>query len=463
MSAVIEIESQLQQARRGRASRAQGRFPAVACAVLLALSLGLASAGVARAQSDAPSNDELARRIEALAAELDDLTHGEVAAPLVSRHGFGPAASKIYSVQEGFSFGGYGEMVYNNFSDSREDDTPSGARDRIDFLRQILYVGYKFDAHVLFNAEIEFEHASTGKSGEVSVEFAQVDFLITPEFNARAGLLLVPMGFVNELHEPPIFFGVERPTLERVLIPSTWRTNGVGIFGEPQGRAAGLQYRAYLIESLVSSATSGPRFGASGLRSGRQSGSKALAEDLAGVIRADYERQGIRVGGSLFFGNTSQGARADLGAGPRDFGGFTTVYEAHAQLRQRGVQLRALVAGADVQDAAEINAVNGFTGSESVGSSLLGWYLELGWDVLSTLKPGTRFAVSPYVRYSEVDTQRDVPSGFSANPENDQRIATFGVAFHPHSQVVVKGDFQLRRNEADTGINQWNLGLGYLF
>ena len=250
MSAVIEIESQLQQARRRPFQRGTKRVARAAYAALICLASGLASLGNAHAQSDAPSNDELARRIEALAAELDDLTHGEVAAPLVSRHGFGPAASKIYGVQEGFSFGGYGEMVYNNFSDSRQDDAPSGARDRIDFLRQILYVGYKFDAHVLFNAEIEFEHASTGKTGEVSVEFAQIDFLLTPEFNARAGLLLVPMGFVNELHEPPIFFGVERPVVERVLIPSTWRANGVGVFGEPQGRAAGLQYRAYLIESL---------------------------------------------------------------------------------------------------------------------------------------------------------------------------------------------------------------------
>jgi hypothetical protein len=450
---VVEIESQLQRC--------------LACIALVGLVLGSLSAS-ALGQASVPSNEELARRIQALAEELDDLRLGEVADELESRHGFGPAASKVYGVERGFSFGGYGEMVYKNVSAENENGDPSKASDQIDFLRQILYVGYKFDAHILFNAEIEFEHASTGtgKAGEVSVEFAQIDFLVKPEFNARAGLLLVPMGFVNELHEPPIFFGVNRPVVERVLIPSTWRANGLGVFGEPHGSLGGMQYRAYLVESLL-----GPNFEASGLRGGRQNGSKAVAEDFAGVVRADYERSGVSLGGALFFGNTSQGDRADAGAGLQAYEAFTTIYEAHAQFRYRGLQLRGLVAGADVGDADLINLSNGYDGNQSVGSKLLGWYLEVGWDALTVLRPGSRFALTPYVRYSEVNTQREVPGGFASdpadpwasNPANDQRVATFGAAFHPHSQVVVKADYALHRNEAKTGVDQWNLGLGYLF
>ena len=443
-------------------TESQSQTRARAFLIGLAASACLAVSSVAR--SETPTNEELARRIDALAAEFDDREHGPASQELGSHHGFGPAASKVYGVDRGFSFGGYGEMVYNNFAAQDESRAPSGSRDRIDFLRQILYVGYKFDDRLVFNAEIEFEHASTGEAGEVSVEFAQIDFMVAPAINARAGLLLVPMGFVNELHEPPVFLGVNRPVVERIVIPTTWRANGVGAFGEPEGSLEGLEYRAYVIESLVSGGDpSGPRFTDAGLRAGRQAGSEALAEDFAGVVRADYERAGIRAGGSVFFGNTSQKARVDTGASPQSYGAFTTIYEAHAQFRNRGLQLRGLVAGAQVGDAGMINAANGYTGSASVGSSLLGWYLELGWDVLTTLQPGSRFALTPYVRYSEVDTQHDVPSGFTSNPANDQRIATFGVAWYPHAQVVVKADYALHRNQAKTGVDQWNLGLGYLF
>lgn len=447
MGRLVEIESQLQRA--------------LSCSALIVLVLcGLG--GSVLAQSKEPSNEELARRIQALAEELDDLKLGEVAAELEPRNGFGPAASKVYGVDRGFSFGGYGEMVYKNFSAEKQNGEASEASDQIDFLRQTLYVGYKFDDHVLLNSEIEFEHASTGKSGEVSVEFAQIDFFLAAAINVRAGLLLVPMGFVNELHEPPIFFGVNRPVVERVLIPSTWRANGVGVFGTSPGAFSGLQYRAYLVESLL-----GTNFDASGLRGGRQNGSQALAEDFAGVVRADYERRGARVGGSLFFGNTSQGDVVELQA----YDAFTTIYEVHAQYRYRGLQFRGLFAAADVGDADLINLSNGYEDTQSVGSKLFGWYLEAGWDVLTVLRPGSRFALTPYVRYTEVNTQHEVPSGFAtdparpwvADPANDRRIATFGAAFHPHSQVVVKADYVWRRNQLETGVDQWNLGLGYLF
>jgi hypothetical protein len=409
-----------------------------------------------------PSPEELARRIEALAAELEDLQLGEVAGKLESRWGLGPAASKVYGVDRGFSFGGYGEMLYQNFAAEDEGDAPSGESDRIDFLRQILYVGYKYDEHILFNAELEFEHASTGKNGEVSVEFAVVEFLLQDALNARVGLLLVPMGWINELHEPPVFLGASRPQVERAIVPTTWRADGAGLFGAPGGRLAGLGYRAYVIESLASVSESGG-FSAAGLRGGRQSGSEASIEDAAGVVRADYERRGVTVGGSVFFGNTAQGASVPGPAGDEEFGAFTTVYEGHLQLRHRGVQLRALFAGADVQDAEKINSARGLTGTSSVGSRLQGWYVEGGWEVLQNLRPGTRFALLPYARYEELNTQAEVPEGFAADPASDRRIFTAGAAFYPHAQVVFKADYELTRNEAETGVDRWNLALGYLF
>ena len=444
---LLEIESQYHLGRPG----------GQAICFLVANFLATLLAADAAAQTP-PSNEELARRIEALAQELEDRQHGEVAGKLESHWGLGPAASKVYGVEHGLSFGGYGEMLYQDFATERENGTPSNLQPEIDFLRFVLYAGYKFDEHVLVNAEIEFEHASTGKGGEVSVEFAHLDFLLDPACNGRAGMLLVPMGIINEMHEPPTFFGARRPEVELRLLPTTWRANGAGIFGTAPGSLAGLSYRAYLIESL--SSVGAEAFTAGGLRSGRQNGARAVAEDLAGVVRLEYERSGVSGGGSVFFGNTSQGAVDGSG---QPFGAFTTLAEGHVQVHRRGVTVRALVAGAQVDDAAAINAANGYTGNASVGSELLGWYAEAGWDVLTVLSPGSRFGFVPFVRYSELETQKEVPAGFSADPANDQTILTLGASFFPHSQVVFKGDYESRRDQADTGVDQWNLSLGFHF
>ncbi len=430
----------------------------------LATTIGLLAGFVgvsARAQEVPPTNEELARRIEVLAQELEDREQGAVAGPLESHYGLGPAASKIYGVERGFSFGGYGEMLYQDFDPERENGQASGRKDQIDFLRFVLYTGYKFDSRVLFNAELEFEHAATGKGGEVSVEFAHLDFLVDPSCNVRAGLVLVPMGIVNEMHEPPTYFGANRPEVERRLLPTTWRANGAGIFGSGNGRLSGLSYRAYFIESL--SSVGDEKFAADGLRAGRQSGAQALAEDFAVVARADYARSGLEFGGSAFFGETAQGATADLGNGAEEFGAFTSIYEAHAEFRRHGASLRALFAAADVDDAEQINAANGYTGNASVGSRLIGWYAEAGWDVLTVFRPGSLHALSPYARYTELDTQHEVPAGFVATPANDLSIFTFGLAYLPHPQVVAKLDYEIRRNDEATGVDQWNLALGFHF
>ena len=401
-----------------------------------------------------PDNAELARRLDILSREVDDMKLGEVAGSPESRYGLGPAASKVYFVGRGVSIGGYGEMLYENFASENESGDPASSRDRIDFLRQILYLGYKFDDRLVFNSELEFEHASTSLNGSVSVEFAYIDALLRPEVNARAGMLLVPMGFVNELHEPPVFLGARRPETERVIVPSTWRANGAGLFGEPGG---GFVYRVYVIESLRATG-----FSAGGLRSGRQNGSEALIEDAAVVLRADWEGSGVMVGGSVFHGETAQGDTMSTGS---DFDAGTTIYEGHLQFRRGGLQMRGLFAGARVRDAAAINDARDVAigSSSSVGSRLIGWYVEGGYDVLTRFSPGSRYQLIPYVRYEELDTQADVPTGFAANPSNDRQMLTTGLSFYPHAQVVVKGDFQRNTNESETGTDQWNFALGYLF
>jgi len=260
------------------------------------------------------------------------------------------------------------------------------------------------------------------------------------------------MGFINEIHEPPAFLGALRPETERQIIPSTWRENGIGVFGA----SGAFSYRAYLINGFDASG-----FAASGIRGGRQNGAQAAAEDFGAVGRVDYTgKLGLLVGTSAYLGNSGQGAEVPSAPG-QTVGAQTFIWEGHAEYKARGFDLRGLVSVATLDDAAEINELNGLTGSASVGERLVGWYLQGGYDVLRGR--GGEHQLTPYVRYEQVNTQSRVPAGFTADPANDRRFLTFGAAWKPLPNVSLKTDYQIAHNEANTGVNGLNVALGYLF
>jgi hypothetical protein len=416
--------------------------------------------GGAGAGAPARSLQELERRIEALSADLEKLRVGQAAEePRAeqSEYGFGPAASKVYRTRKGLSVGGYGEMLYQDFSARKDDGSDSGRTDEADYLRAVLYFGYKFNDRVVFNSEIEYEHATTSsgdeEQGEVSVEFAYLDFFVHKTFNVRTGLLLAPVGFINELHEPPIFHGARRPEVETQLLPTTWRENGAGVFGE----FGPWSYRAYAMGPL-----DGTRLAANNLREARQSGSRTNFEDVAFAARVDLTGvPGLLAGASVFTG--------DSGLDNFD-GGRVTLADVHAEWKWRGLELRGLAAQGIVSDVETVNAahVDGdgnsdpLAGNESVGERLRGWYAQIAYDVLSPLE-GTEQQLFPFARFERLDTQHRVPSGFTDNPATDREVLTFGFTYKPIPNVAVKLDYQDFDNDADTGIDQINLAVGYLF
>lgn len=418
---------------------------AVLAATLLLLFSGLAPTPVSGQATDSARIAELERRLEAITRELERMDlGGDVVRADTAMQGLGPAASKVYRVERGVSLGGYGEFLYENYASERQDGSPATSTDQFDALRAIIYVGYKFNDRLLFNSEIEVEHAD-----EIFLEFAYVDYLLNDAVGVRGGMLLAPMGLVNELHEPPIFLGSERPLTENRIIPTTWRENGVGLFG---GNDA-ISWRVYLMNSL-----NGMNFSGSGLRGGRQKGSKALAEDFGLAGRLDYTGMlGLTVGASAYSGETAQNASF----GGSEVGGRVTIWDLHADYRARGWDLRGLIAGASVDDVPELNQMIGLTGGEGIGTSMLGWYVQAGYDVLrsTTLED----QLLPYIRYEKVDTQREVAAGFAADPANDVTITSLGAAWKPVPEVVLKADYQLWSNAAETATDQWNVSLGWLF
>lgn len=417
------------------------------------------SADTLRARDDRIA--DLERKLETVVDELADLRE-QVAVPaepeLKSIYGLGPAASKIYGIERGLSIGGYGEGNYRNFIGDESD----ADLDRADFHRLVLYFGYKFSERIVFNSEIEFEHGTTSDvgngagEGSVSVEFAALDFLLHPKLNARAGMLLLPMGFLNEVHEPPFYYGVSRPETEQRIIPSTWRENGVGIFGN---LTESLEYRAYLVTGFNAS-----EFSDAGIRGGRQNGNRALAEDLAFVVRSDWRPDaapGLLLGGSFYFGDSGQ----DLEIGGMDVPDSRLwIGEAHAQYRRGPLHLRALAAYSRLDDAQELNLVLGRASDRPIAEAMFGAYGEVAYDVWPLLADGAHgWRLEPFARVEYVDTQFDVPSGFTENERNSYWVYTTGINYYPHPNVVLKLEYRNLNARGGTRPDELAVGIGFAF
>jgi hypothetical protein len=188
-----------------------------------------------------------------------------------------PARRKVYDSTGGVSIGGYGEWLFSDLQ-GRDDDVA-------DALRTILYVGHRFDDAWLLNTELEFEHGTTedasgttSSEGSVSVEFAYLEHVVSDELAVRGGVLLVPMGLVNERHEPTTFPTARRSITESRILPTTWRELGLGVLGERDG----VSWKLFVVNGLE-----GERFDEGGLRSGRQKGNRADFDDPAVVARVD--------------------------------------------------------------------------------------------------------------------------------------------------------------------------------
>ena len=349
----------------------------------------------------------------------------------------------IQGLGQGNTFGGYGEVHYNNYKGGATAD------DQIDVHRFVLFFGHKFNDVVSFKSELEVEHAvsSADDVGEVEVEQAYLDFNFNEHLNAKAGLFLIPIGLLNETHEPPTFFGVERNEIETRIIPTTWREAGVGVYGQV---VPGLQYQFNVTSSFNASKFEPEE----GIRSMHQEGAEANANNIAVSGALNYTlKPGVLVGTAFFSGKTGQKNN--------DFGDARlTIWDVHGRYNVGNWDLRALYARGHLGDADKINAALGLATDESAPSEFYGWYTEAAYHVW---KSGD-MDFAPFVRYEKWDTNKDVPSGYERNPELSNNAWTVGANFWPHPGVVLKADYQnYDKKDGDKGDKRLNMGVGYMF
>lgn len=344
---------------------------------------------------------------------------------------------------------GYGEAAYSKFRQSG-DATADQARFVFGF-------NHRFDERLTLHSEVEIEHAVVSKDdeGEAEIEQAWINYRQSDSVNFKGGLFLIPIGILNETHEPPYYYGVMRNQVETRIIPTTWRELGVGvhgIFGD------GFRYDVGVTTNFDSGKLDDPL---TGIRSAHQEGQQANARNLAVYGALNYRLPGLLVGGGVFSGDTGQNGVSNpvlQGVAAR-----FTIWDVHAQYRVAGLDLQALYTSGTLGDADKVTAAL-FAADPATAfaapKSMKGWYAQAAYHVY---KRGN-FDVAPFIRYERIDIrQAEDPSNpqLLQDPRNDEKIKTVGVNFWVHPQVVLKADIQ--RYATDKTQDAYRLGLGFMF
>lgn len=325
---------------------------------------------------------------------------------------------------------------------------------QLDFHRFVLLFTHQFTDRIRFVGELELEHAfveGLEEAGELELEQAYVDFLLSRAFNVRAGMMLMPVGIINERHEPPVYYGVERPLVDTVIIPSTWFEAGAGVHGEV-GR--GWRYRVFVTAPLNAAEFTAEE----GIRGGRQKGSRSNLGRAAATGRVEFVGvRGLTAGASVWTGRSGFEFR------PR-FDVPVSVLEADARYSRDRLELRAQIATVAIDNAGELNdAVFRQSGvSPNVARRLRGAYLEAGYRVIAGRPWGE---VGAFVRYENADTQFRMPDGELPLPEFDRDQWVVGATYWPEPDIAIKVDYVRQRNQSSTlaAPNAFNIGLGWWF
>ena len=359
------------------------------------------------------------KRLEILESQVE-VTASQIESNSSSAHG--SSANKT-------SIGGYGEMHYNNLTGK------GGASDKkeIDFHRFVMYFGHGFSKTVRFWSELELEHSivkdtSDGSNGgEIELEQAYIEVDLNQKHKTRFGMMLVPVGIMNETHEPPVFYGTERNPIEKNIIPATWWGSGVSMLGE---LSPGLSYEIAVHEGLNTSSSKSYK-----PRDGRQKTGKAEANNLAYTGRIKW----TGVAGLELAATLQQ--QSNITQGNDSAAGSASVYEMHCIYSTGPFTIKALYAAW---------AMSG-NGPEEIGADKQnGWYVEPSYKISDKL--------GVFARLNEYDNTAGAAAGATKKKQTD-----IGLNYWVDPNVVVKVDFQTQDHDDGKNQNGFNLGMGYMF
>jgi len=364
-------------------------------------------------------------------------------------------AGKMMQDEDRLTIGGYGQIDYNQLLDNGSYNNGG-----LDVHRLVLMFGYKFNAKTQFITEIEVEHVK-----EVYVEQAFLQYEILPWLKLRGGLMLIPMGIINEYHEPSTFNGVERPNLDKYIVPTTWREIGAGFTGTFP--SAALSYQLYLVNGF-NGYNEGPTLsGANGFRGGRQKGAKSIIKSPNLSFKINYFGfAGLQLGLSGYTGKTQSSLykaieKSDsqsIASADSSLVGLSML-GVDARYQWGGLQLRGQANWGIVSNSANYNE---FTGSD-LGSSLGGWYLEVSYDLLHRIE-SVESGLIPFIRYEQYNTHVSTEDPILQNPEFQRTDLSIGLGWKLAAGAMFKADFQrFSKQGTEDSKNQFNAGVAVWF
>ena len=326
------------------------------------------------------------------------------------------------------TIGGYGELHANWL----EDKKGTKDKDSIDFHRFVLFVNHEYSDKLRFVSELELEHsiAGDGKEGEIELEQAYIEYDYNDKTSISAGLMILPVGIINETHEPNTFYGVERNPVEKNIIPATWWEGGVMVQRQLD---EGLELKVLAHSGLKATSSFKPR-------DARGKVGNASAEHLAYTAALKYTKiPGLTLGGAVNFQADMSNGEAkgeQVGAGSAIMSEGQMVYE-KGNFGLRALYARWDINGADVKTAGR--------------DKQDGWYVEPSLQVTDQ--------VGIFTRFSRFD------NGSSSAGSSAIKQLDLGFNWWIDPQVVVKADYQVQRvgSAISNEYNGLNIGLGYAF
>lgn len=378
----------------------------------------------------------------------------------LSTPGTKTSAERIMDKSGKLQIGGYAQIDYNQPINS-ETKNPGN----LDVHRLVMLLGYRFNEKTQFITEIEYEHVS-----EVYVEQAFLDYKIKPWLTFRGGLLLIPMGIVNEYHEPPTFNGVERPLIDNRISPTTWREIGAGFTGNIID--ASLKYQAYVVNGFNGYDDKPLLNGKDALRSGRQKGAESYMSSPNFTAKVEYYGiSGLNLGISGYFGNTQSSAYTNVSKSDENalksadssvVGIAMTGVDARYSIS--GIQLRGQFYFVSISNTDQYNpytAVNGV--QNDLGSSMIGYYAEAAYNVFY-LFDINKTELIPFVRYEQYNTHQSVSGNVIKNDAYNVNQITTGIGWKITPGAMLKCDFEFKKaKSADEFSKVFNAGVAVMF
>lgn len=382
-----------------------------------------------------------------------------------------------------FSFHGYGAINYNRYN----WQTDTAKRNNIDLERFVLEPTFRFSKSLSLNAEIEIEHGGTGssvefdrfeefgefefeieKGGEINLEQLNIEWNYKDYLNFKIGRIKVPVGFYYKFDEPTEYFTPMISETESHLLPASWTEFGISFFGYLD-KMHKWKYVTGIINSLDNSAFSSSTW----IKRGNQKRFETVnAENWAGIFRIDYQmNEQVLLGISTYFGNTTDNRpKPDI-----KIPGYVSISEFHTAVYYKSLEAKLLILYGELSNAEKISEANRNLSNNlnakrtPIGSSVLGFYTELGIDIFKIFETNNNSnredALILYGRIDYYDSMFSTEGNVFNNPRWERKVWSIGLNYKPIDEIIFKTAYSSRRFSIPQRNleNTFTLGFGFAF